>query len=72
MRGRVPLCSAFNKVWARAPAWEIASDAPAGGLHENAAQQQLRKITPINRQALLLTTVERLLPAETEPDHGRG
>ena len=34
------------------------------GLHEAAAQDQLRRITPINRQALLLTTVEDFSPAE--------
>ena len=63
--GRVPLYRAFNKVWSSAYL-EVADEQPVGaGLHENAAQDQLRKITPINRQALLLTTVEDFTPSET-------
>src|SRR5690606_25124445 len=62
--GRVPLYSAFNKVWSSAYL-EVAADVSASSLHESAAQHQLRKITPINRQALLLTTVEDFSPAET-------
>jgi DNA-directed RNA polymerase specialized sigma24 family protein/CheY-like chemotaxis protein len=60
--GRVPLYAAFNKVWSSAY-MEIGEES-TGGLHERAAQDQLKKITPINRQALLLTTVEDFSAAE--------
>ncbi len=62
--GRVPLYRAFNKVWASAYL-EVREDVGAQSLHESAAQDQLRKITPLNRQALLLTTVEDFSPGET-------
>jgi CheY-like chemotaxis protein/DNA-directed RNA polymerase specialized sigma24 family protein len=55
--GRVPLYRAFNKLWASAYL-EPAGDLRGVSLHEMAAQSQLSKITPLNRQALLLTTVE--------------
>src|SRR3569623_3737885 len=61
--GRVPLYAAFNKLWASAY-MEVAEEVDGHGLHEAAAQSQLRKITPLNRQALLLTTVEDFTPAE--------
>ena len=61
--GRVPLYRAFNKVWSSAYL-EVPAEAGAQGLHESAAQDQLRKITPQNRQALLLTTVEDFSPSE--------
>ncbi|WP_347302089.1 response regulator [Croceibacterium sp. TMG7-5b_MA50] len=61
--GRVPLYAAFNKVWSSAY-MEIGEDNSGGGLHERAAQDQLKKITPVNRQALLLTTVEDFSPSE--------
>jgi CheY-like chemotaxis protein len=61
--GRVPLYRLFNKLWASAHI-EVSAHEPQG-LHESAAQGQLRKITPVNRQALLLTTVEDFSPAET-------
>ena len=54
--GRVPLYRAFNKVWSSAY-----MDVPAednDGTHEGAAQDRLKSITPLNRQALLLTTLE--------------
>lgn len=60
--GRVPLYRAFNKVWSSA--YMEVDENRAGGMHEAAAQDQLKKITPINRQALLLTTVEDFTPAE--------
>ena len=61
--GRVPLYRAFNKVWSSA--YLEVADAPSGGYgHEAAAQSQLKRITPLNRQALLLTTVEDFSPAE--------
>ncbi len=55
--GRVPLYKAFNKVWSSAY-MEVADAGGSGGAHENAAQDRLRTITPLNRQALLLTTLE--------------
>jgi len=61
--GRVPLYAAFNKVWSSAYL-EVGEDTSGGDIHEAAAQDQLRKITPINRQALLLTTVEDFTPFE--------
>ncbi|MGX7896544.1 response regulator [Tsuneonella sp. HG222] len=61
--GRVPLYAAFNKLWSSAYL-EVGEDPDDQGLHEAAAQDQLRKITPLNRQALLLTTVEDFSNAE--------
>ena len=61
--GRVPLYRAFNKVWSSAY-MEVGAEEDARSLHEEAAQDQLRRITPINRQALLLTTVEDFSPSE--------
>ena len=66
--GRVPLYKAFNKVWSSAymevqePQDE--SGVPEGSIHEAGAQDQLKRITPVNRQALLLTTVEDFSTAE--------
>ena len=55
--GRVPLYRAFNKVWASA--YLEVADAPGSGSgHEDAANGRLKAITPLNRQALLLTTLE--------------
>jgi CheY-like chemotaxis protein/DNA-directed RNA polymerase specialized sigma24 family protein len=62
--GRVPLYRAFNKVWSSAYLEVVDEPSGRGGLHERAAQDQLRKITPVNRQALLLTTVEDFTPGE--------
>ena len=62
--GRVPLYRAFNKVWSSAYMEVGEEDIDGGPGHERAAQDQLRKITPINRQALLLTTVEDFSPSE--------
>jgi len=61
--GRVPLYRAFTKVWASAYL-EVVDEGSARGLHEQAAQDQLRRITPVNRQALLLTTVEDFSPVD--------
>ncbi|MBX7497035.1 response regulator [Qipengyuania sp. 6B39] len=54
--GRVPLYRAFNKVWSSAY-MDISEPVGADG-HEGAAQDRLKSITPLNRQALLLTTLE--------------
>ena len=65
--GRVPLYRAFNKVWSSAyldvPPSEQASG--NGGELEVAAQARLAAITPLNRQALLLTTLEDFSIEET-------
>lgn len=55
--GRVPLYKAFNKVWSSAYLEVPDADGEARS-HENAAAGRLRAITPLNRQALLLTTLE--------------
>ncbi len=55
--GRVPLYHAFTKMWSRA-CLDIADPRPASGAPEGAAQAKLAAITPLNRQALLLTTLE--------------
>lgn len=55
--GRVPLYRAFTKVWSSAYLEVGAEDGGGAG-------DQLRKITPLSRQALLLTTVEDFSPAE--------
>ncbi|TMM46150.1 response regulator [Qipengyuania marisflavi] len=54
--GRVPLYRAFNKVWSSAYL-DVPADQGGEG-HEAAAQDRLKAITPLNRQALLLTTLE--------------
>ena len=55
--GRVPLYRAFNKLWASA--YLEAGETPREGRDlEVAAQARLAAITPLNRQALLLTTLE--------------
>lgn len=55
-QGRVALYRAFNKIWSGA-SLEVVDDGD-GGLHETAAQDRLRAVTPVARQALLLTTLE--------------
>ena len=62
--GRVPLYRAFNKLWGSASAELGDLPSETGSLHELAAQGQLRRITPANRQALLLTTVEDFSTSE--------
>ncbi|MEO0463124.1 MAG: response regulator [Pseudomonadota bacterium] len=69
--GRIPLYRAFNKVWSSA---FLEADPGAGsgendgsaasGEHEVGAQERLGAITPLNRQALLLTTLEDFTPAQ--------
>lgn len=64
--GRIPLYRAFNSVWSSA----FLEISPAGdgaapiGEHEAGAQARLGAITPLNRQALLLTTLEDFTPAQ--------
>ena len=66
--GRIPLYRAFNKVWSTGfldvAATDRASGAAGGGEHEAGAQDRLKAITPLNRQALLLTTLEDFTPAQ--------
>ena len=54
--GRVPLYRAFNKVWSSA--YLDVPETVGGDWHEDAAQHRLKSVTPLNRQALLLTTLE--------------
>ena len=62
--GRAELYHVFNKVWASG---FVDTGAPerGGGGHEAAAQERLSHITPLNRQALLLTTLEDFTIDET-------
>ncbi len=62
--GRVPLYRAFNKVWASAYL-EVAGSGAGTSDHEIAANLRLKAITPLNRQALLLTTLEDFTIEET-------
>jgi CheY-like chemotaxis protein/DNA-directed RNA polymerase specialized sigma24 family protein len=62
--GRVPLYRAFNKVWSSAYL-EVADNDTGASLHEQAAHDRLRSITPLNRQALLLTTLEDFSLSQT-------
>jgi len=57
------LYRAFNKVWSSAYL-DTQSDRDDPGMHEAAAQLRLGTITPLNRQALLLTTLEDFSPAQ--------
>ena len=61
--GRVALYRAFNRVWAEAQPEPAPAGTPASE-HEAAAHRQLQKVTPLGRQALLLTTLEEFTPAE--------
>ena len=61
--GRVALYAAFNKLWSSAYL-EIESSATPAGEHEAAANARLGTITPLNRQALLLTTLEDFSAAQ--------
>lgn len=61
--GRIPLYRAFNSIWSSAylEAPEFSDEA---GEHEANAQSRLGTITPLNRQALLLTTLEDFAPTQ--------
>lgn len=61
--GRVPLYRAFTQLWTSA-ASSLEEPAGAGSEHEAAANARLGKVTPLNRQALLLTTLEEFNPAQ--------
>jgi len=62
--GRVPLYRAFNKLWSSA-FLQVADGDTGLASHEAAAQERLATITPMNRQALLLTTLEDFSIAQT-------
>lgn len=61
-KGRVQLYKAFNALWSSGYL-EVDDGAGAEG-REAAARDRLRSVTPLNRQALLLTTVEDFSVAE--------
>ncbi|MGB7370132.1 response regulator [Erythrobacter sp.] len=61
--GRLPLYRAFNKMWSSAYL-EVEEDRGSVGEHESGAQERLSAITPLNRQALLLTTLEDFTTAQ--------
>lgn len=61
--GRIPLYRAFNKVWSSADL-QIEGTCDEVGEHEAGAQSRLGLVTPLNRQALLLTTLEDFSAAE--------
>lgn len=69
--GRVPLYAAFNKVWSSAY-MEVADAGAGNGSPEANAHDQLKRITPVNRQALLLTTVEDFSPEDAGTIMGVG
>lgn len=62
--GRVALYRAFNTVWSGTQLEAVEHDESAN-FHEHAAQDRLRSVTPLARQALLLTTLEDFSNAET-------
>jgi DNA-directed RNA polymerase specialized sigma24 family protein len=61
--GRAELYHVFNKIWASG--YVDPGRGESGEGHEAAAQQRLSHITPLNRQALLLTTLEDFSIDET-------
>ncbi|BDI61963.1 response regulator [Qipengyuania nanhaisediminis] len=61
--GRIPLYRAFNKLWTSAHEEEKDSG-DVTGEHEAGAQSKLGAITPLSRQALLLTTLEDFTAAQ--------
>src|ERR1043166_2098168 len=63
--GRAELYHVFNKVWSSANVDVPEPDDGGDITHEAAAQARLATITPLNRQALLLTTLEDFTVDET-------
>ena len=57
-QGRPQLYHAFNRVWSSAYVDPVDRAPALVGQHEAAAQERLAAMTPANRQALLLTTLE--------------
>jgi CheY-like chemotaxis protein/DNA-directed RNA polymerase specialized sigma24 family protein len=62
--GRISLYRAFTKVWSSACLEPQGAQADGAGFHELAARERLDAITPLNRQALLLTTLEDFSTSE--------
>ncbi len=58
---RVALYRAFNAIWSTA---FIETNGPAGSILEEKARERLLALTPVNRQALLLTTIEGFTMAD--------
>jgi len=56
--GRAELYHVFNKIWSSGYVDPGAPEDDGSSGHEVAAQERLSHITPLNRQALLLTTLE--------------
>ena len=69
--GRVPLYRAFNRLWDSAHVAVEAELAASGHDDAAGAAGQLRRVTPANRQALLLTTVEDFTAADAAAIMGR-
>lgn len=61
--GRVALYRAFTKIWSSSGESDNASNVAASE-HEIAAHKRLGRITPLNRQVLLLTTLEDFSPKQ--------
>ena len=68
-QGRIPLYAVFTRICSNAKL-QVTAGAPAG-LHERAAQAHLARMSPESRQALLLTTLEDLSPADAGRVLGR-
>jgi CheY-like chemotaxis protein/DNA-directed RNA polymerase specialized sigma24 family protein len=62
--GRVGLYRVFNRVWASAQAPRTPEMVPVGLDADETPEDQLQKITPLSRQALLLTTLEEFSSAD--------
>lgn len=62
--GRVPLYRAFTLVWSSSQPGSAGNGSATGG-HEAAAQMRLGLVTPLNRQALLLSKLEGFSIAQT-------
>lgn len=69
---RISLYGAFSRIWSSGHI-ETASNAGDGiEQHEQAAQERLGHVTPLHRQALLLTTLEEFSAADTAQILGLG
>lgn len=68
-QGRVELYAVFMRIFNSANVEMIAE--AAAGLHERAAQAHLGRMSPESRQALLLTTLEDMTPADAARVLGR-
>lgn len=62
--GRVPLYRAFTNIWSAATQQGAPKPGTTAAGREGAAQAMLGAVTPLNRQALLLTTLEEFTPAQ--------